>query len=173
MATSSLTVQPYLHVDGFDDLPKDFFDKRKIRAGMRKAGRLVAQRAQLALALAKGADNYPINRTGTTVDSIQFKVSRSGFLVRAAPRKTSAMRYYYPAYLHYGVRQGRRLSRLKPGESFDRVRRERESRKLRAARRGNGWLIAPRANYMAEALEDTRDDVQRILKAAFTRAMGG
>lgn len=169
MATSSLTVQPYLHVDGFDDLPKDFFDKRKVRAGMRKAGRLVAQRAQLALALAKGADNYPVSRTGTTVDSIRVKLSRSGFLVRVAPQKTSGMREYYPAYLHYGVKRGSRVRGLASGKRRARGKRA----ELIAARLSGEWRIKPRANYMADALEDTREDVQRILKAAFTRAMGG
>lgn len=170
MATSSLTVQPYLHVDGFDDLPKDFFDKRKVRAGMRKAGRLVAQRAQLALALAKGRDNYPVSRTGTTVDSIQVKLSRSGFLVRVAPQKTGGMREFYPAFLHYGVKRGARVRGLGPGMK----RRKRGKRaELIAARLSGEWRIKPRANYMANALEDTREDVQRILKVAFTRAMGG
>lgn len=169
MATSSLTVQPYLHVDGFDDLPKDFFDKRKVRAGMRKAGRLVAQRAQLALALAKGAENYPVSRTGTTVDSIRVKLSRSGFLVRVAPQKTSGMREYYPAYLHYGVKRGARVRGLASGKRRARGKRA----ELIAARLSGEWRIKPRANYMADALEDTREDVQRILKAAFTRAMGG
>ncbi len=169
MATSSLTVQPYLHVEGFDDLPKDFFDKRKVRAGMRKAGRLVAQRAQLALALAKGAENYPVSRTGTTVDSIRVKLSRSGFLVRVAPQKTSGMREYYPAYLHYGVKRGARVRGLGSGKRRARGKRA----ELIAARLSGEWRIKPRANYMADALEDTREDVQRILKAAFTRAMGG
>lgn len=168
--STSLTVQPYLHVEGFDDLPKDFFDKRKVRAGMRKAGRLVAQRAQLALALAKGRDNYPVSRTGTTVDAIKVRLSRSGFLVRVAPQKTSGMKDFYPAFLHYGVKRGARVRGLGKGVK----RRKRGKRaELIAARQSGEWRIKPRANYMADALEDTRDDVQRILKAAFARALGG
>ena len=169
MATS-LTVQPYLHVDGFDDLPKDFFDKRKVRAGMRKAGRLVAQRAQLALALAKGRDNYPVSRTGTTVEAIKVRLSRSGFLVRVAPQKTSGMKDFYPAFLHYGVKRGARVRGLGNGVK----RRKRGKRaELIAARQSGEWRIKPRANYMANALEDTREEVQNILKAAFARALGG
>ncbi|MFS9668785.1 hypothetical protein, partial [Klebsiella pneumoniae] len=53
-------------------------------------------------ALARGEEGYPINRTGATLESITFKVSRSGFLVKVAPHKTSRMEEYYPAYLHYG-----------------------------------------------------------------------
>lgn len=166
---NDLTVRPYLHVEGFDDLPKDFFDKRKVRAGMRKAGRLVAQRAQLALALAKGRDNYPVSRTGTTVDSIKVKLSRSGFLVRVAPQKTGGMKEFYPAYLHFGVKRGARIRGLGGGKRRARGKRA----ELIAARQSGEWRIKPRANYMANALEDTREDVQRILKTAFTRAMGG
>jgi len=168
MATS-LSVQPYLHIDGFDDLPKDFFNRRRIRAGMRKAGRLVAQRAQLALALAKGRNNYPVSRTGTTVDSIQVKLSRSGFLVRVAPQKTSGMPEYYPAYLHYGVKRGARVR----GQGAGKRRRRGERAQLVAARAAGEWRIAPRANYMADALEDSSDEVKRILSAAFARALGG
>ncbi|MFO3723951.1 hypothetical protein [Pseudomonas sp. HLMP] len=168
MATS-LSVQPYLHIDGFDDLPKDFFDKRKVRAGMRKSGRLVAARAQLAIALSRGASDYPVNRTGELVHSIRVKLSRSGFLVRIAPQKTSGMKEYYPAYLNYGVKRGARVRGLGPGK-----RRRRGARaKLIALRASGGWRITPRANYMADALEDSRADVQRILKAAFARALGG
>ncbi|AAN69467.1 MULTISPECIES: hypothetical protein [Pseudomonas] len=168
---NSASVDGYLHIEGFDQFGREIFDKKQIRKGMRKAGRLVSRRAQLNLALARGQDNYPVSRTGRTVESITFKVSRAGFLVKVLPRKTSGMRYYYPAYLHYGVKQGHRMSRLKPGESFDRAIRERESRKLREARRNNGWLITPRANYMEDALQDEKDQVQSILRAAFAAAL--
>jgi len=43
------------------------------------------------LALGKGQEGYPVNCTGATLESIAFKVSRSGFLVKIAPRKTAAM----------------------------------------------------------------------------------
>ncbi len=168
---NSASVDGYLHIEGFDQFGREIFDKKQIRKGMRKAGQVVSRRAQLNLALARGQGNYPVSRTGQTVDSITFKVSRAGFLVKAAPRKTSGMRYYYPAYLHYGVKQGRRLSRLKPGESFDRLSRERESRRLRETRRGNEWLISPRANYMEDALQDEKAKVESILRAAFAAAL--
>lgn len=168
---NSVALEGYLHIEGFDNFEREAFDKRKIRDGMRKAGRLVTQRAQMNLALAGGREGYPINRTGTTLEAITFKLSRSGFLVKVAPRKTSAMKEYYPAYLHYGVKQGSRLKRLKPGQKHDK-RRERERLKLRAARQGNGWLISPRDNYMADALQDTKPQVRAILAAAFQQALG-
>ncbi|WP_314916543.1 hypothetical protein [Pseudomonas helleri] len=167
---NSASIESYLHFEGYDSLPRDIFDKKKIRAGMRKAGRLVMQRAQMNLALARGAEGYPVNRTGATLESVSFRVSKSGFLVRVAPKKTSAMKEYYPAYLFYGVKRGARLSRLKAGEKHTGKRR-REGIRLREARRNNDWLIAPRDNYMADALQDSNSEVQAILSEAFAAAL--
>ena len=167
---NSASIESYLHFEGYDSLPRDIFDKKKIRAGMRKAGRLVMQRAQMNLALARGAEGYPVNRTGATLESVSFRVSKSGFLVRVAPKKTSAMKEYYPAYLYYGVKRGARLSRLKAGEKHT-AKRRREGIRLREARRNNDWLIAPRDNYMADALQDSNSEVQAILSAAFAAAL--
>lgn len=167
---NSASIESYLHFEGYDSLPRDIFDKKKIRAGMRKAGRLVMQRAQMNLALARGAEGYPVNRTGATLESVSFRVSKSGFLVRVAPKKTSAMKEYYPAYLYYGVKRGARLSRLKAGEKHTGKRR-RDGIRLREARRNNDWLIAPRDNYMADALQDSKSEVQAILSAAFAAAL--
>ncbi|AIR90582.1 hypothetical protein [Pseudomonas cremoricolorata] len=168
--STEASIQPYMHIEGFDNLPKDFFDKRKVRAGMRKVGKLITQRAQLALALARGQHNYPVSRTGATLESISFKVSRSGFLVRVAPKKTDRMSEYYPAYLHYGVKAGRRVRARAPGGR--RFRRGQRAR-LVAARAAGEWRIKPRANYMAETLDDSKEDVRRILTAAFASALGG
>jgi hypothetical protein len=168
--SNSASIDGYLHIEGYNNLPRDIFDKRKIRAGMRKAGRLVMQRAQMNLALARGEEGYPVNRTGATLESINFKVSRAGFLVKVAPDKTSRMKEYYPAYLFYGVRRGARLSRLKQGETHNR-KRQRERLKLREQRRRNDWLIEPRDNYMADALQDSKSEVQAILSAAFAAAL--
>ncbi|MFG0272685.1 hypothetical protein [Pseudomonas sp. zjy_14] len=163
---NSVSIDGYLHIDGFDKFEREAFNKRKIRAGMRKAGQLVAGRAQMNLALGGGQQGYPVNRTGATTDSIGFKLSRSGFLVRVSPTKTSSMKEFYPAYLHYGVRLG---SRLKPLASGRRARGQRQE--ALAARRRNGWRIEPRDNYMTDALTDSRADVQRILQQAFAAAL--
>ncbi|WP_236180455.1 hypothetical protein [Pseudomonas mosselii] len=142
MATS-VSIDGYLHVEGFDKFDQEAFNKRKIRAGMRRVGQLIAGRAQMNLALGGGQEGYPVNRTGATTESINFKLSRSGFLVRVAPNKTASMREYYPAYLHYGVRR----------------------------KSGGGWRIRPRDNYMTDALVDSRDEVRRILQQAFAAAL--
>ncbi|WP_095153958.1 hypothetical protein [Pseudomonas sp. Irchel 3E13] len=140
---NSVSIEGYLHVDGFDQFDREAFNKRKIRAGMRKAGQLITGRAQMNLALGGGREDYPTNRTGATTDSISFKLSRSGFLVRIAPSKSASMKVFYPAYLHYGVRR----------------------------KSGGGWRIKPRDNYMTDALVDSRDEVQRILQQAFSAAL--
>ncbi|WP_178080996.1 hypothetical protein [Pseudomonas sp. DrBHI1] len=140
---NSVSIDGYLHVEGFDKFDQEAFNKRKIRAGMRKVGQLITGRAQMNLALGGGQDGYPVNRSGATTDSIGYKVSRSGFLVRVAPSKTASMRAFYPAYLHYGVRR----------------------------KSGDGWRIKPRDNYMTDALADSRDEVRRILQQAFAAAL--
>ncbi|KNX77184.1 hypothetical protein DA83_03075 [Pseudomonas sp. 250J] len=140
---NSVSIDGYLHVEGFDKFDQEAFNKRKIRAGMRKVGQLITGRAQMNLALGGGQDGYPVNRSGATTDSIGYKVSRSGFLVRVAPSKTTSMKEYYPAYLHYGVRR----------------------------KSGGGWRIKPRDNYMTDALVDSRAEVQRILQQAFAAAL--
>lgn len=170
---NSASIESYLHFEGYDSLPRDIFDKKKIRAGMRKAGRLVMQRAQMNLALARGEEGYPVNRTGATLESINFKVSRSGFLVKVAPRKTSTMPEFYPAYLHYGVKKGRRPGKLAPGKGKGRKNRRAAGARARlvAERAAGEWRITPRDNYMADALQDSKADVQAILSAAFAAAL--
>ena len=172
--SNSASVESYLHFEGFDKFERDAFDKRQIRAGMRKVGLLVTQRAQMNLVLGKGQDGYPVNRTGATVESVTFKVSRSGFLVRISPTKTSAMEEFYPAYLHYGVKQGRRPGKLAPGKGKGRKNRRAAGARARlvAERAAGEWRIKPRDNYMADALQDSASQVKSILSAAFAAALG-
>jgi hypothetical protein len=170
---NSASVDSYLHIEGFDNFGRDVFDKRKIRAGMRKAGLLVAQHAQMNLVLGKGQDGYPENRTGETVNSIKFKVSRSGFLVRISPTLTPGMGEFYPAYLHYGVKQGRRPGKLAPGKGKGRKNRRAAGARARlvAERAAGEWRITPRDNYMADALQDSASQVHSILSTAFAAAL--
>lgn len=172
--SNSASIDGYLHVEGFDKFERDAFDKRKIRAGMRKVGLLITQKAQMNLALGGGQDGYPTTRTGATVESISFKVSRSGFLVRISPTKTTAMEDFYPAYLHYGVKRGKKLGKLAPGMGRGKSnRRAKGARAAALAERASGeWRIKPRDNYMADALQDSASQVQSILSAAFAAALG-
>lgn len=164
--TERATFAAYVHIEGFDNLHRDAFDKRKVRAAMRKAGRLVANRAQLNLALAGGAANYPRKISGVLRDSIKMRVSRCGFLVKIAPDKTAGMKEYYPAYLHYGVKQGARVR----GTGGAR-RKKGERQALLDTRKTGGWRIKPRENYVADALEDESSRVRAVLSAGFAAAL--
>lgn len=144
LAASNGTLAAHLHVEGFESFKRDAFDRRKVRAAIRKAGRLVEHRARMNLALAGGAGNYPHKRTGVLRDSIQTKVSRPGFLVRIMPQRIAGMKDYYPAYLHYGTK---------------------------GSGRGRKATIAPRGNYIADALEDEADRVRQVLSAGFAAAL--
>lgn len=163
----------YLHIEGWETFDRELFNRRKVRAGFRKAGQIVAAEAKMQLILARGANDYPVNRTGRLVESIRAKVSRPGFMVKVAPIKTAAMPEYYPAYLFYGVRQGARVRGLAKGKgrgkSNRRARGERQA--AIAARRATGWRISPRANYMVSALEDTAPRVRLVLTRAFANAL--
>ena len=163
----------YLHIDGFDTLPRDAFNKRKVRAGFRKAGRLVAGAAQMSIALARSGDGYPVSRTGRLIDSIRATVSRSGFMVKVAPSKVGGMADYYPAYLHYGVKQGSRVKALAPGKGKGRSNRRAAGARAAetAERQGNDWRITPRDNYMTDALDDTGPRVRMILTNAFAASL--
>lgn len=162
-----------MHIEGFDQFDKVDFDKRKIRYGFRKAGQIVTAKAQMLLALGKGQDGYPTNRTGALLHAINFRVSRSGFMVKVMPDMPAGAKDYYPAYLHYGVRQGARVTRLAPGQGLGRSNRRARGGRVEAlsARRLTGWRIAPRDNYIADALQDSADQVRSVLAAALGRAL--
>ncbi|VWD15024.1 hypothetical protein [Burkholderia contaminans] len=143
-----------LHIEGFEGFDRSIdFKKGKVRAAMRKAGRLVTGQAQMNLALARGAECYPRVRSGALLDSVSFKVSRSGFLVRIAPKKSADMSAPYFVYLHYGVRRGAKR------------------RKDRRAQPTGPYRIKPRANYMVDALDEKSGEIRQILSAALMSAL--
>ena len=144
LTASDGTLAAHLHIEGFESFQRDAFNRRRVRAAMRQAGRLVEHRARMNLTLAGGAGNYPRRRTGVLRDSIQTKVSRPGFLVRVMPQRIAGMKDYYPAYLHYGTR---------------------------GSGRGRKATIAPRGNYVADALEDEAGRVKAVLSAGFAAAL--
>nr|WP_203525607.1 hypothetical protein [Crenobacter caeni] len=143
-----------MHIGGFDQFDQIDFDKRKVRYGFRKAGQIVTARAQMLLALGKGRDGYPNNRTGALLHAINYKVSRAGFLVKIMPDMPAGAKDYYPAYLHYGVRRGA-------------VRRK----DRRAQAKTGPWRIAPRDNYITDALQDSAGKVESTLSRAMARAL--
>ena len=169
-------IAAYLHIEGFDtfERSRDVFDTRQVRAGFRAAGRVVTARARANIIKANGATGYPVNRTGTLLNGINFRVMPSGFMVKVHVEKTAAMGEFYPAYLYHGVRWGSAIKKLKPGEghgvSNRRLRGERAA--ALEARKASGFMIAPRKNYISDALRDSTPRVREILTAAFARALG-
>lgn len=134
------------------------FDKRQIRKAMRRIGadirkearRLVARRA------ISGAGEAPGKQTGTLQRAIKYSVSKPGLLVRIAPDKTPAMgKDFYPAFLNYGVR------------------RHRDSRLAKSHKRqpDGPYKLAPRANYMEEALEERRENARQVLASSLQNAL--
>ena len=153
----------YFHVGGFDGFQKVDFEKSEIKKALRQVGRLIRDDARRRVNKKGKADKYPAKRTGTLRQSIRFKVTPSGFLVRVAPYKTAKMKDFYPAYLQYGVKK----SPLK-GKERERARRR--------GRLQGPWRIEPsRGNYMADALKNnekkTQDIVLRALKGALHLGM--
>lgn len=155
--TGRATLSAYMHIEGFENFHRESFDKKKVRKAFRKVGQLVQQRAQLNISLSGGQSDYPKKITGVLRDSIRFKVSRSGFMVKIMPEKITGMEEYYPAFLHYGVKKTARSNGKKQGRKISQP--------------GN-WRIEPRANYVAHALEDESARVRAVLTAGFAAALG-
>ncbi len=147
----------YLHIDRFDMYGKLDFDKKQIRAAMRMSGKEVQGVAKRLVSQKRTSkrDQYPGKRTGTLQRSIKYKVSSSGFMTVIKPYKTAQMKDFYPAYLHYGVRRGaKRTKSHKAGASG-----------------GSGWRIAPRKNYMQDALYQKQGRVKAIITRYFQKAI--
>ena len=166
----------YLHFGEFDSYGKLDFDKKAIRKGMRLVGALVRREAR-ALVNQRGTRSaggeYPTRDEGLLYRSIRAKVSRPGFLVKIAPQKIAGMKDFYPAYLHYGVTQGRRPKPLEAGRGRGRSNRRAsgELAAARAARAAGAWQLEPRKNFMADALESSSGRVQQILRQAFADSL--
>ena len=113
------------------------FDKKKIRKVLRKSGGIVQKEARQIVSrrAISSPGEYPGSDTGRLKRSIRLKVSRPGFLVSIAPRMISGMQRFYPAFLHYGVKQG--------------AARRKDHKKQNLTQ----WRVAPRGNYMVEALQ--------------------
>lgn len=133
------------------------FDKKEIRKGMRKAGQDVrkAARALIASKVKSGAGDNPGKQTGKLYRSLGFKVSRSGFMAVVEHKKIAGMKSFYWAYLYYGVRRG--------------AKRRKDHKKQ--ADNGKGYRIAPRNNYVVDALNAQRNHVQRTITDAVQRAL--
>lgn len=146
LLAQSVTIDGHKRID---------FDKRLVRKAMRSIGTRVRKLARQKVSgkASQRAGQYPGKRTGELRRSIKSKVSRPGFLVVVRPEKTERMKDFYPAFLWYGVTGNAR-------------------RKDRRSQPKNGvWRIAPRDNYMIDALDETRSANQSDLQAALLGAL--
>ncbi|KVF27642.1 hypothetical protein [Burkholderia vietnamiensis] len=145
-----------LHIEGFEGFDRSIdFDKREVRKGMRKAGRIVERRAKALVASGgrSAPGQYPARQTGRLQRSIKTKVSRSGFMVKVMPQKVAGMKDFYPAFLYYGAR------------------RRSGARRDRRSRGPSNWRIEPRGNYMVDAKNDGASEVRTLLVDVYRRAL--
>lgn len=143
-----------LHISETDNFVRYDFDRRIVKKAMRSASKIVRERAKRLVNVTGKRNNYPNKITGTLYKSIRSKVSRSGFMAKVRHERTPKMKAFYPAYLHYGVKN------KPPGTS------------IRARRNlATSWRIKPRNNYIVDALRSTRRQVSRILIDGFKEAL--
>lgn len=129
------------------------FHQDEIRKGMRILGREVQKEAQsyVGKSARSKAGEFPGSVTGRLSKSIKFKVSRAGFLVVVRPEKTAAYgsKEFYPAFLNYGVKRGKKGKKSEASE----------------------YRIAPRKNYMKEAQDAKADRVRQVIFAAVKKGL--
>lgn len=151
-------------IEGFERID---FDKKKVKAAMRKIGMLIRGDAKKKVALSaikrsRGKKHYtgsqpgqyPRKLSGTLRKSISYKVSRPGFMVKIQPdARAFKTDNFYPAFLWYGVTGN--------------ARRKDHQAQVKTGK----WRVAPRANYMADALQERDAEVRRVLGDALYDAL--
>lgn len=130
------------------------FDMRIVRKGLFEAANITRQEARRLVArrAISGAGEYPGLQTGRLMRSIKtFAWGKTW--VAVGPTKTSSMKDFYPAILNYGVTGNKRR------------------KDHRAQVKGGKWRIAPRRNYMVDALHRKRLAVRNVLMSAMMDAL--
>ncbi len=134
------------------------FEKKIVRKAMGIVGREVQKEARGLVAHGGGSHpgEYPGTVSGFLSRSIAYKVSKPGFLVVVRPQRPSAFggKEFYPYFLHYGVHTASR----------------KKSHKKHAA--DTAFRVAPRRNYMSDALENKSARVRAVITAAVKDALG-
>lgn len=151
-------------IQGFERLD---FEKKDVRKGMRAIGTLIRKDAREKVAInvlkrtrvrevytGSTVGEYPGKLSGTLRKSITAKISRPGFMVKIWPSpKFFSKGDYYPAFLFYGVTR--------------KARRQDHKAQVKTGK----WRIAPRGNYMADALKERESDVRKILSDTLYSAL--
>lgn len=155
-----------VRLDGFTRID---FERKKIRKALRAAGRAIQKEARRLVSrrAISNPGEYPGKTSGKLQRSIQVKLSKSGFLVRVAPYdKSGSMGVFYPALLYYGTKGLGKIGKLAPGEGRGKSNRRRRGERaaLISERKSNqNYIVAPRANYMADALETRRSAARKVV----------
>ena len=135
------------------DLKRTDLDKKAIRPYLRKIGNIVRRDARKKISLRKTSrkDEFPGKKTGAMVRSIKVKLFRNGYGLTAyqdvpdsGGRIKNPKWKFYPAFLRYGVR----------------------------VKRG-GWRIAPRKDYINEAVTSRHDEVMGIVMQGLEASLKG
>lgn len=94
-----------IQIQGFHRL---YFDKRELKAAIRKGSREVQKEARRLIAnrAVSQAGEFPGMDTGEMSRQIKTKVGSGGFYAKVSPHKSEEMGDYYPAYLIYGTKRG-------------------------------------------------------------------
>lgn len=157
------------------------FEKNAIRKALRLEAKPVVGFARQFIAKRgrSAAGSYPGRDTGLLRRAIGATTLKGEFAVLVGPRrkvlagKRNARDAAYPWMLVHGVRQGRRPGKLAPGQGIGKNNRRRKGERmaLETARRRNGWRIAPRDDYMIEAMGRRRAAATEAIREALQRAM--
>lgn len=153
------------------------YDRKALRKALvkgaaeirKEARRLVSRRAISA------AGAFPGMQTGTLKRAIGIvsKGSKGGW-VKVGVKKTPGMDDFYPAFMFYGVKGLGKIGRAAPGEGrgkSNRRRRGQRAKLIEERRASNGYIVAPRKNYMTAALDSKRDTVKATIQAALRNSL--
>lgn len=148
------------------------FDSKKIRKALRREAapiRKIAKKLVSRRAVSQPGD-YPGKLSGALQRSIKTKISKSGFTARVSPTKTAEMGAdFYPAILGAGSRGKGKVGKAAAGEGVgasNRRRRGQRAKLVADRNNNNGFVIAPRANYMEESLNQRRSAATNAITLA-------
>lgn len=156
-----------VHVD-FKLASKPNLDRKIIRKTLGEVGRKTqaTARALVSKEQTSKAGEYPGYRSGRLSRSIGYKLPtatkrRPGLMVIVMPNVKGGRNMekltgpYYPAFLRYGVRRG-----AKRGKSHK-----------AGASGGSSWRIAPRDNFMTDALKRESPWVRQQIAKALVKSI--
>lgn len=148
------------------------YDRKAMRGALARGAAIVRKEARRAVS--RRAISAPGEDPG--MDSGDLRrgigvVSRGGKggWVKIGVRKLKSMSAFYPAFLYYGSKGHGRIQRLEPGLGIGKSNRRRRGERaaLIEERRQNGqYVVAPRSNYIANALNAKRNEIRSMIQSA-------